>query len=66
MSRSITTGQVASQLGVCRETVRRLADRGILPAEQWFEGAWRRFDPADVEKLRQKARTSAEPAAAGA
>jgi DNA-binding transcriptional MerR regulator len=47
----------ARELGVHENTVRNWADRGILPVAQLLPGhhrGFRRFDPAEVERLRRQ------------
>jgi excisionase family DNA binding protein len=51
----ITGREAAKRLGVHENTVRNWADAGILPVAEVLPGTrYRRYDPADVEQLKQK------------
>lgn len=43
-----TTGHVARELNVCRQTVRRYVRDGIIPGARRLPGGGLRFDPARV------------------
>ena len=45
--------QTADALGVHENTIRRWVDQGILPAARLPGSNYRRFDPAEVEKVRR-------------
>ncbi len=47
----LTTGQVATRLGVSPKTVRRIVASGRLRSIRLMPGARFRFEPADVENL---------------
>jgi excisionase family DNA binding protein len=44
-------GQVADVLGVSRDTIRRLERAGVIAPQRDWAGH-RRFNPADLERLR--------------
>ena len=53
--RSLNVSQTADLLGVCDDTVRRLADTGHLPCHRLPSG-YRRFEASDVLAFRQELR----------
>lgn len=60
MSDTVLSVQSAARaLGVSRDTVRRWADRGILPAWRLPSGH-RRFERAAVTRLRRRIRSAEE------
>jgi citrate synthase len=56
----LTAAEVAARLGVQRQTVYAYVSRGLLPRTVAPDGRTSRFDPADVERLRQGARADTE------
>lgn len=56
---TVTTREAAQQVGVSTRTIRRYADRGILPAIRLTPTSPRRFDERDVERLLDRARKDA-------
>lgn len=60
---TLSTSQAAALLGVSHNTVRRLADEGVLPS--WRvphvsgEPGYRRFNRSDVEALKEGSSTTA-------
>lgn len=52
---ALTTREAADVLGVSPATVRRFADRGVLPASRLTPFSPRRFRREDVERLREAA-----------
>ena len=51
-SAKLTVAEVADLFGVQRRTVQRWADEGLIPCTRTLGGA-RRFDRAEVERLRE-------------
>ncbi len=49
--RLLTISQAAAQLGIHSDTLRAWADKGIVPVVRTPTG-YRRFDPAEISRLR--------------
>lgn len=57
-NRLLTIAQAADRLGVHQKTLRRWADKGMVPVVKLPSG-YRRFDPVDVERVRAEMRGDA-------
>jgi DNA-binding transcriptional MerR regulator len=53
MVKPLTTKAFAAEVGLSPQTIRRLARRGLVHCVIDFRG-WRKFAPAEVERLRQR------------
>lgn len=53
------------RLGVHENTVRNWARSGVLATAAWTASGFRRYDPADVEELRQRLRQARKARKAG-
>ena len=61
MERAISIGTAAAMLGVCVNTLRVWHVNGTLVPRFRTAGGHRRYDPADIARLRQDDRTQAAP-----
>ena len=51
--RLLTVAQAAARLGVHADTLRAWADKGLVPVVRLPSG-YRRFDPAEIERVRRE------------
>lgn len=58
----LTISQAAALLGVHQDTLRAWADKGLVPVIRTPTG-YRRFDPAEVERIREEMGISGKTAA---
>ena len=60
--RLLTISQAAARLGVHQDTLRAWADKGLVPVIRTPTG-YRRFDPAEIERIREEMGLSSKVAA---
>jgi putative resolvase len=61
-TRLLTVSQAAARLGVHQDTLRAWADRGLVPVVRTPTG-YRRFDPDEIERVREGMGLSGKAAA---
>jgi len=61
----LSVRETARRLGVHENTVRNWEERGIVRAVRLPGSGYRRFDPAEVERLRHEMLTNLAPAVEG-
>lgn len=61
----LSVRETARRLGVHENTVRNWQDRGVLRAVKLPGSGYRRFDPAEVERLRAEMLNNLAPAVEG-
>ena len=57
--RLLSISEAARRLGVADKTLRSWADKGLVPHVRLPSG-YRRFDPADIERLQREMRREVE------
>jgi excisionase family DNA binding protein len=61
-TRLLTVSQAAARLGVHQDTLRAWADKGLVPVIRTPTG-YRRFDPGEIERVREEMGISGKAAA---
>ncbi len=59
MTDRLTTDEAAARLGVKRETLYAYVSRGLIHREMDLDGRSSRFDPVEIDRLRDRARRTA-------